>query len=124
MPRLQKWALLSALRESSSSERVGLVGRLCGRGLARSLRLDLQLLRQAPPYVLLVTNMLRRARGRSGSLRGEAERQQLLLDVRPVKVIADIAIEPRHHVNGSARWCHQRKPAVHDDARHRLADGR
>ena len=67
--------------------------------------------------------MLAGARGSSGPLGGEAERQQPLLDVRPVKVIADVAIEPCNHVDGRARRGYQGKPTVHDDARHRLADG-
>jgi hypothetical protein len=69
---------------------------------APSLRLDTQFLSQRAPLLLLTPDDLRGAFGCASALGREPERQQPLLDVGALEVLADLAIEPRHHLGRRA----------------------
>jgi len=98
---------------------------LIGRGVpARLLRLDVELLAESAPLVLLFADDLRSALRRAAAVSGQTERQEPLFDIRAAEVAIDLAIELRDHLG----WCACRrdngKKAVHDDARHGFAQRR
>src|SRR5688572_16950959 len=100
------------IRISSSKSRSWPSSRREGSGIARLLRLDVELFRQLSPTVLFGADELARAFRRAGAVRGQAERQQALLNVRSLEIVPDLAVDPLHDIGRCARGRDDGKPAV------------
>src|SRR5207244_7695268 len=89
-----------------------------------SLWFDVELLRYRAPALPLLHEETGRALRRARALRCKPERNQPLLDLRTLQIIADRAVEPGNGVGGRARWRDHAEPAVHDQAGHAFTERR
>src|SRR5262245_550023 len=86
------------------------------QGAAQLLRLDVELLRESAPLLLLSADDLRGALRRTAAVCRQTKRQESLLDTGAAEVEIDLVIELRDHFRGCAYWRNNRKKPIHDDA--------
>src|SRR5262249_46554814 len=96
---------------------------LCER-TARLLRLDVELLPESAPLLLLSADDLRGTLRRTTTVCRQTKRQEPLLDIGAAEVEIDVVIELRDHFRWCACWRDNRKKTIHDDPRHGFAQRR
>src|SRR6516162_9647419 len=94
------------------------------QGAGRLLRLDVELLRESAPLLLLSADDLRGTLRRTAAVCRQTKRQEPLLDIGAAEVEIDLVIELRDHFRWCACWRDNRKKTIHDDARHGLVQRR
>src|SRR5215471_8355644 len=81
------------------------------RGL---LRLDVELLPESAPLLLLSADDLRGTLRRTAAVCRQTKRQEPLLDIGAAEVEIDLVIELRDHFRWCACWRDNRKKTIHD----------
>src|SRR5262249_20959472 len=94
------------------------------KGAARLLRLDVELLPESAPLLLLPADDLRGTLRRTAAVCRQTKRQEPLLDIGAAEVEIDVVIELRDHFRWCACWRDNRKKTIHDDPRHGFAQRR